>query len=259
MELILILGSRGAGRRAIIADLIENGLREDATTVVALSQNEPDTAADAPIIKHPNVTLSRWHRQDETGLALLPPLDETPCEALFFVMDGEGNPADQIETFQTLQKISGGELLRVITVVDCALLEAHESLFPWYEACIHFSDVVLLNNRTGVSNKWLKNFQTHFEKACCPSLFELVKKGRIRNPALILDNQPRRLSHLFDDIDPVDELEFDEDDELPDEPFDLTRKPDPYLERDSQGRRLKELPPIAPILAQWQRSSNNEE
>ena len=41
---------------------------------------------------------------------------------------------------------------------------------------------------------------------------------------------------LFDEYDPVDELDLDEDN-LPDEPFSLERKPDPYLERLQNGLR----------------------
>ena len=44
----------------------------------------------------------------------------------------------------------------------------------------------------------------------------------------MLVEEARRISMLFDEFDPVDELELDGEN-LPEEPFSLERKPDPYL------------------------------
>ena len=52
---------------------------------------------------------------------------------------------------------------------------------------------------------------------------------------------------LFDDIDPIDELDIDGDN-IPDEPFDLQRKPDPYLQRAANGMRLKPVPDVSEIV-----------
>ena len=36
-----------------------------------------------------------------------------------------------------------------------------------------------------------------------------------------------------------------DDENIPDEPFDLTRKPDPYMERLANGARIKTIPDIS--------------
>ncbi len=87
-----------------------------------------------------------------------------------------------------------------------------------------------------------------YEKDCHPALFEKTKKGRITNPDLVMMPVARRLSQVFDeDRDPLDEMEFDEDN-LPDEPFDLQNKADPYFERDDRGGRCIRIPVIADFL-----------
>jgi hypothetical protein len=55
------------------------------------------------------------------------------------------------------------------------------------------------------------------------------------------------MSHVLDDLDAVDEMEFDEDN-LPEEPFDLVRKVDRYFERDMHGRRVLGLADIVQVL-----------
>ena len=51
---------------------------------------------------------------------------------------------------------------------------------------------------------------------------------------------------LFEDFDPVDDLDIDEDN-LPEEPFSLERKPDPYLEKLQNGLRKKPIPDLSKI------------
>jgi hypothetical protein len=69
----------------------------------------------------------------------------------------------------------------------------------------------------------------------------------------VIDGEPLRLTHIFDDIDAVDEMEFDEDN-LPDEPFDLVRQVDKYFSRDELGRRNILVPEIGDLLRQEGRS-----
>jgi hypothetical protein len=168
---------------------------------------------------------------------------ETAPETVFIVTDGRNNPVDQMEILAALIRRLGWQVARVFTVVHCALLESNPTLAEWFKACIHFSDVALLNRRENVPNAWMKKFTDEYKEACNPCTFEIVKKGRVENPARILLPEPRRLSMIFDDTDPLDDMEFDEDN-LPDEPFDLTAKPDPYFERNLSGARLIQLPDI---------------
>jgi hypothetical protein len=174
--------------------------------------------------------------------------------SIFFFTDGAQNPVDQVEAFKPWLEAQGGELARVIAIVDCQLAEKNPALLAWYEACVHFADVVLLNRREGVENKWLSNFQTHFKKQFYPCLFEFVKDGRVKNPALLLEPQARRMTHVFDEepnwvVTDSNGEEIDADEEGgDDEDLEVTPEQDPYLARRLGGRRVKELPDIAKYL-----------
>ncbi|MCX6953638.1 MAG: hypothetical protein NTV51_15920 [Verrucomicrobia bacterium] len=161
---------------------------------------------------------------------------------------------EQIEVFVAWLEAQGGQIARVLTVVNCQLAEKNPALLAWYEACIHFSDIVLLNRREGVANKWMSDFQGHFKKQFVPSLFEFVKDGHVKNPALVLDPQARRMSHVFDDeqdwiFKTVEGEVIDEEEETEgDEEIEATREEEPYFARDAAGRRVKKLPDIAKYL-----------
>ena len=242
----LILGAAGSGRREVLADLIEAGLAEGDHAAVLLGQSETADAFDG---KLPAVASWRWTEAETIE-------GELPDEAthVFFVSDGRKNPVEQIEVFKAWLEAQGGELARVLCVVNCQLAEKHAPLLAWYEACVHFADIVLLNRREGVANKWFSDFQSHFKKQFLPCLFELVKGGRVKNPALVLVPEARRMSHFLDAeqdwifTDAEGEV-IDEDEEAEgDEEIEATPEEDPYFVRDAAGRRLKKVPDITKYL-----------
>jgi hypothetical protein len=83
----------------------------------------------------------------------------------------------------------------------------------------------------------------------------MVRDGKVKNPALILEPQARRMSHLFDEEqdwiftnaegEEIDEQEESEDGE---DEIEAKQEEDPYLVRRNGGRRVKELPDIAKYL-----------
>ena len=197
-------------------------------------------------------SVIRWEWRDGAIVATMP----EEATHVFFIVDGARNPVDQIEVFKAWREANGGEFARVLCVVNSQLAEQHPALVAWYEACIHFSDVVLFNRREGVDNKWMSDFLNHFKKQYFPCLFEAVKGDSVKNPALILEPQARRLSHVFDeeqdwiftnsDGEVIDEQEETEngDDEV-----DAKPEEDPYLVRRAGGRRVKEIPDIAKFIS----------
>lgn len=239
----LILGATGSGRRQLLADLIQDGLAPEDRGAVMVSESEPpDAAFDEKLPR-----LTRWRWQDDR-------IDGAWAEEathVFFVADGSRDPVDQVEAFKPWLAIGGGELARVLCIVDAQRAERHPALLAWYEACVHFADIVLLNKREGVANKWMSDFTNHFKKQFVPSLFELVKDGRVKNPALVLQPEARRLSHYLDEeqdwvFTNADGDEIDEQEETGDENEEIEAKPeeDPYLVRDAAGRRAKRLPDV---------------
>lgn len=259
----IILGASGSGRRAVLADLIENGLDDSARPVLLTAAGEPAAAEEVAKRLTGIATLIQgtWSAA-EKGVSV----GELPEGAthVFMLVDGRMNPVDQIEAIHAWLPSAGLEMARIITVVNCQLASAHPELLRWYDACVHFSDVVLLNRREGVPNKWISDFTARYRKQHFPCLIEPVKKGELDNPALVLEPQARRMSMLFDadeawavpgDTAVVVEDE-DEDDEdggartgADDDDADLIDAADPYIERlAGSGRRAKEIPDIAKFL-----------
>jgi len=244
----LILGAAGSGRREVLADLISDGLDETERAAVMLpaGEGEQDAAED----KLPRIT--RWEWAEGTIVGTLP----AEATRVFFVVDGRRNPIEQIEVFKAWVEGQGGEVARVLCVVNSQLAEKNPPLLAWFEACIHFSDVVLLNKREGVENKWMSGFLGHFKKLFYPCVFEMVKEGRVSNPALVLEPQARRMSHVFDEeqdwIFTNSEGEvIDEQEETGTDEEEVEAKPeeDPYFVRDAAGRRAKKVPDITKFLA----------
>ncbi len=245
----LILGPAGAGRRELLADLLADGVAPGDEPAVLLPEAEPPHPLDASLPAGP-----RWRWRQETPGVIEA---ERPDAAgpWFFVTDGRRNPVDQVEAFKAWLLSNGAEVARVLCVLDCRLAERHPPLLAWFDACVHFSDVVLLNRREGVENRWLSGFLEHFRTQHLPCLFETVKAGRIRNPALVLEPQARRLTQIFDEeqdwiITDADGEEVEDDEGEDEEEVEAAPAEDPYLARRSGGRRVQEIPDIARFLDQ---------
>ncbi len=232
----LLLGAAGAGKREIVHDLVTTGLTTgDKAHLLVPENTAPSEHPDAAAWPE-TATTTTWRFQDGMLNA------EIPAEAthVFFLADGRADPADQVEKFAAWLGEQEAELGQIVTVVHCQLAHAHTKLMHWHEACIHFSDMVLLNRRADVPQKWINGFVDHFKKLHYPCLFEFVKNGRVANPALVLTPQARRISLIFDDMPALDEtadadLGDDEDE-------------DPYLARTAGGKRARELPDIRKMM-----------
>jgi hypothetical protein len=235
----LILGATGSGRREIVADLIEGGLADGDHALVLLSADEPAGDCDQRL-----GTVARWTWAD--GRIESP--EPGGATHVFVVTDGRRNPVDQVEAFQKWLVAHGGELARIFCVVHCGLVAQHKELRAWVDACVHFADVVLLNRREGVANKWMSDFQARYAAQFLPCLFEPVKTGRVKNPALLLAPQARRMTHIFDE-EPTWEVTGAEGEAEEDEEIEAQPEEDPYLQRRPGGRRVKEIPDIAKYLA----------
>ncbi|HXN35273.1 MAG TPA: hypothetical protein VN877_03825 [Opitutaceae bacterium] len=235
--MFLILGAAGSGRREVLADLIGEGLVEGDRPAVLLSAGEEPGPLDAGL---PGV--ARWSLGDDGAFEADLPGDATH---VFIVADGRRNPVDQIEALKTWLADRAADMALVLCVVDCRLAEKHPKLFAWFEACIYFSDVVLLNHREGVPNKWVGDFREKFTGKFYPCLFEHVKEGRVKNPSLVLAPVARRMSHVFDE---QEWIVADDEDEDSDDDVEMKPEEDPYFERRNGGRRVHEIPNIADFL-----------
>ncbi len=245
----LILGAPGSGRREVVSDLIEGGLDDPDRPVVFVSSQEDGKQVG-------NAVTLTWTWTEESAMT-----GEWPAKAGvgFFIADGQIDPVDQVEAFKSWAAAQDATVARVVCIAHCALLHRHEALMAWYDACIHFSDIVLLSRRGGVPNKWVSDYQARFTKLFLPCLVEMVKKGRVKNPALVLNQQPRRMSHWFDEEEEsdgwrafvADAEDVIIEDEAEDE--DVTEEAEPadeYLKLNLGGGRCKRIPDIRDYLEQ---------
>lgn len=235
-----LLGTPGAGRRALVLDLVENGLATDGRALVLIASTEEENEAEKILAQRPNVEVRRWSWDGAT----LPELDLAPGASVFFLAESRGDPVTQLEALKPWLARHHAELARILCVVDCQLAERKPELALWFDACIHFADIVLLARRDGVANKWLSGFIRRYEEQFYPCLFIHLKKTGLPNPALVLEPQPRRVSQYFDEQVELPDIEIETDDDEADAEDEDAVTPEPYFERNRSGRRVKEVPDI---------------
>ena len=240
-----VIGTPGSGRRAIVRDLIGNGLGAEDKALVLVAEGEIAAPADVLLAARENTEVRRWQW---TGPAL-PPVDLPEGATVFLLADAQANQIDQLEALKPWLGEHGAELARIFCVVDCQLAEKNPVLRQWIDACIHFADVVFLTRREGLANKWLSDFIKHFKDQRFPCHFVQVKtKGDLPTPLVWLDSTARRVTQYFDEGETceIDGLETD-DEEDADEDTGLL-PPEPYFVRQVSGRRDKELPDVRNFL-----------
>ena len=243
-KLYLVLGTPQSGRREIICDLIEGSSDfQDTNHFVLINKNEPNNSFTKKLQTLSNTHVIEWEYLNNQ--LLVPNFELADNAKVFFILSGKDDLIDQIESFKNwLDEHPEFSLTRVLSTIDCQLAQDNEELLPWFEAVIYFSDYVFLTRRELVSEKWVNDFIKSFEKQLYPCVFEKVKKYHVTNPDTVLNDEARRISHLFDNLDAIDTLEIDENN-LPEEPFELKIKEDPYLERGDDGKRIIKLPSIS--------------
>lgn len=239
-QVYFIYGIPESGRREILLDLIENGIGSDEPVLYFRPEKEPQSQFDEPLDALKNLNVVHWTLD---GTAIRHGTIKAPARKIIFLAPGTCDPADAAEGLKKWTDGNQCQIARILTVVDCAFLSENEKALPWFNACIHFSDVVLLNRRENVSNKWIKDFETGYRKQYNPARFLLVKKGRVANPFEVLEPEARRLSLYFDELIPIEEDEFEDD-----APEDI--KIDKYIARLESGQRALHIPNIQKLLAE---------
>lgn len=232
-----VLGAPGSGRRELLLDLIASGLDKESRPLVLISDQEDTTDFESAVGEH--VTVGSWTWEGDSLNLDLPP----EFTHIFLMADGRSNPVDQVEAFSQWLPDQEMELARVFTVVHAGMGAEHKELLRWYEACIHFSDIVFINRREDVPQKWINEFIDHFKKEQhYPCHMEQVKGGKVPNPLLALEPEPRRISLIFDELPALEDDEEDEEDSGGEESGDT------YLQRLPSGRRNKQIPDINKYL-----------
>lgn len=247
INLYLVLGTFQSGRRTIVSDLIEgSGDFQSSNHIILINKNESDSSSSQKLQNLSNTHMVHWQFLNKhLHIPDLPISPSSSNNKIFLILSSKDDLIDQIEAFKNwLSKQPSFSLSRILGVIDAPLALKNPDALPWFEALIHFSDCIFLTHTEQVPSKWVNDFINFFEKLHSPAIFEKIKNNQISNPDSILNPQARRMSLLFDKLDSIDTLEIDEND-LPDEPFDLKIKEDPYLERTPEGKRIIKLTPPA--------------
>lgn len=231
LKVYLILGPNGSGRRALLADFIDS-LESESSVLYFKHRDEIINDYDSSLESLNAVSTVFWSVE---GSKIKHESISVSPSSIFFIAPASIDLADVMEGLKGWLSKNDCQLTRIITVIDCKSLSENNSHNSWYEAAVHFSDMVLLNGREGVSEKWIKDMVTEKKKQFHPTRFELVKKNRVNNPIDVLDTQTYRTSLYFDDLIPIEEDEFE--DLLPED-----KKIDPYIERLTNGKRQKPIP-----------------
>jgi hypothetical protein len=245
ISVYFLIGSPGSGRRAVVRDLVENGLAAEAPALLLLAASELADPVDAKLAALKNLTVRRW----EWVAPELPIMEIAPETTVFFQADSRVSPMDQLEALKPWLESQGAELARIFCFIDCQLAEKHPVLKQWFSACIHFADVVFLTKREGVANKWLSDFINSYKDECFPCHFVQVKtKGELAHPLVLLDPTPRRVSQYFEEGETyvIEGLETDDEEDSAEDTGLLP--PEPYFVRNLSGRREKELPVLTDYL-----------
>ena len=237
----IVYGSPNSGRREIIFDLIE-GSGSSIEVLLFRPEEEADSPSDQQIESLNNVSVVNWRLAGSQSAQVAHGTINAAPEKVIFMAPGNSDPADVAEAVHSWSAHNNCELARILTVLNCSFLETTPAAQSWFDACIHFSDVVLLNRREGVSNKWVKDLEVRYKKECSPARFILVKKGRVANPQEVLLPEARRISLYFDELIPIEEDGLEEINQ----PEDL--KPDEYIERRESGQRAHPVPDIKKLL-----------
>ncbi len=240
----LILGSATSGRRGLVFNTLKNADGEGMNAVF-ISKSESRSEFDAKLESLSNVRLFQYEDMGRLSEKLIA-AGEAGAKRAFIIADSSIPPSNAVECFKIALDSGCARLVRIWGVLDCSAA----AMFPrecadYADALSHFCDCVIFTRRSGISNKTASEFSEHWRKQCKPLLCVLADKNfNIANPEELLVDEARRICMVFDDIDPIFELEIDED-KLPEEPFSLERKPDPFLERTPSGARAKPVENIS--------------
>jgi hypothetical protein len=148
---------------------------------------------------------------------------------IFVFLSHEISMADQLEAILRFQKsndkITMGRILLFIHAP--VLLEEIASFQEWLDAVVHFSDAILFVDRTNENASAIKILQERYTSMRYPLENYILAKRN--NPwSRILDPSPRRISHIFDDIELLEPEDYPENDR--------------YLKKSPSGERERSIP-----------------
>jgi hypothetical protein len=143
------------------------------------------------------------------------------------------NLAEQFQKLFTLHERFPLNIRKIIAIVDRYYFDGrHENLL---DAMAHFSDILLIDNNPEIDRNRLKKFLEHCkQKECYPLPIRILSEYSVKNILELLDDQPRRMTLIFDDLDSIDYIDESMVDSAPFTVPTLAQQ-DKYLKKDDHG------------------------
>jgi hypothetical protein len=150
-------------------------------------------------------------------------------EESFLLLTNQSCLATQLEAVVVfLSQQPEMEIGRIISFIYCPVLENEpDNFFNWLDGVAHFSDCFCFVDRSNQNGSFLKEVEDRYKTLRYPlETFQLAKKSN--RWAQILNPSPRRVSHIFDTPDLLDEED--------------TVENDPFLKKLPNGIRERSIP-----------------
>ena len=154
--------------------------------------------------------------------------DRMPKE-WFLLFSNNIDLADQIEgVVGLLEKEKNLSIGRILLFINSQVLFERGDLLEWMNGCAHFADAICYTNRNNENGKKVAECVDKYKSFHYPLENFILKKNKPVPLSQILSTTTRRISHIFD---PPDLLEENE-----------SVQSDPFLERNSMGKRNRPIP-----------------
>lgn len=166
-----------------------------------------------------------------------------PEQTNVILLPQDRNLADSIQAiYEITQQNKKIRIEKIISIIDAVSFENNSKIL--LDAMAYFSDILYIFDPQQSLKKTQVNEFTSWckKKECYPlPIVHITKNWDCLNELLLDDT--RRMTLIFDDIDPIDLLEFDENN-LPTKVFSIPNlaQMDKYLQTDDSGKRVNPIP-----------------
>ena len=178
-----------------------------------------------------DLNINTWSLGNEATKDCLEFKQPLSSPEIFMFLSHEISMADQLEAILRFQNSNDQTTMgRILLFIHApVLLEEITSFQEWLDAVVHFSDAIIYVDRTNENASAIKTLQERYTSMRYPLENYILAKRN--NPwSRILDPSPRRISHIFDDIELLEEEDYP--------------KNDRYLKKSPSGERERTIPLI---------------
>jgi hypothetical protein len=225
-NLIIILGSFHKNTFEIVRPILEF-LELDG--LVHVPQSESLSQDFNNLVKNLAIKFFDWNNFTD----LFENESDSEEQEVVVMLSPKFNLAEQ---FQQLFDIHGHFSLnvkKIISIIDGHYFDGyHENLL---DAMAYFADILLIDNNPEINHNRLKKFLEHCkQKECYPLPIRILSQYSVKNIPELLDDQPRRMTLIFDDLHLIDFIDETMANSGPFIILTLAQR-DKYLKKDDRG------------------------